>query len=226
MIWYRKEEFTEESKEDKKRRLDAMERAKKAREAEINRTRETISNTQSIENLNHFKDDIGLAGVHVQDALGVFKARNVSGFFSRRQFKDSLEEIVNNFGDKKQQNLDVFDDMAAQLYLLFDNNGDGVVDMNELFGGLSLLFSGNIADKLLIAFNLYDESGDQFLQFNELLKFLQSYFTVTLFNSGSKIKTEDLARATARKIFTSSNEDFETGKLSFDQFRDWVGNRI
>ena len=35
-----------------------------------------------------------------------------------------------------------------------------MVDMNELFGGLSLLFSGNIADKLLIAFNLYDESGD------------------------------------------------------------------
>ena len=113
MIWYRKEEFTEESKEDKKRRLDAMQRAQKARETEIARTRETILNTQSIENMNRFKADIGLDGVHVQDALGVFKARNVSGFFSRRQFKESLEEIVNNFGDKKNQNRDVFDDVVT-----------------------------------------------------------------------------------------------------------------
>lgn len=169
-----------------------------------------------IESFNRIKHEIGIDGVHVDDALTVFKKYNVSGLFTRRNFKDVFVEIINQYGVEKEMKQDVFDDTCATLYTLFDHDGNGVVDIHELFAGISILFAGNETEKIRVAFELYDESEDGLLQFDEFLAFLASYFTVVMSKTKTNIKPADIARATAKKVFSKFDQDVESGALSID----------
>jgi Ca2+-binding EF-hand superfamily protein len=43
---------------------------------------------------------------------------------------------------------------------MFDDNGDGKIDMKELIAGLELLTNGTDADKLTFLFKVYDIDGE------------------------------------------------------------------
>ena len=48
---------------------------------------------------------------------------------------------------------------AERFFTLFDDNGDGKIDMKELIAGLELLTNGTEADKLTFLFKVYDLDG-------------------------------------------------------------------
>ena len=50
--------------------------------------------------------------------------------------------------------------MAAALFNLFDTNGDGVVDRQELYSALSVLCAGGWDSRLVTAFCMLDQDGD------------------------------------------------------------------
>ena len=48
---------------------------------------------------------------------------------------------------------------AERFFTLFDDNGDGKIDMKELIAGLELLTNGTETDKLTFLFRAYDIDG-------------------------------------------------------------------
>ena len=71
--------------------------------------------------------------------------------------------------------------MCNNLFSLFDTDGNGYVDFNELASGLSVLCGGTSHDKVRAAFDLYDVNQDGFISFEETVyslfkKILQSSF--------------------------------------------------
>ena len=53
-----------------------------------------------------------------------------------------------------------FHRIASDIFLAFDNDGNGVVDIGELFSGLSFLCAGSLGDKLKASILIFDLSGD------------------------------------------------------------------
>ena len=48
---------------------------------------------------------------------------------------------------------------AERFFTLFDDDGDGSIDMKELIAGLEMLTNGTEADKLTFLFRVYDIDG-------------------------------------------------------------------
>lgn len=183
-------------------------------------------------NLNSLKETIqglGLTGVHVADAMAVFKEHG-AGIFSRQQFKDTLRTVIQQFGSVDQLREADFNQVCADLFLTFDLDQSSTVDMQELFSGLSILCEGTAGEKLQVAFDLYDESGDGYIQYEELVKYLTAVFRLVLARQGqSGVNVEELAKATARDCFRVNEQKEDSGKLTFVQFKDWhdaIGVRI
>lgn len=107
---------------------------------------------------------------------------------------------------------------------MFDKDSNGVVDLGELFCGISLLCAGSSGEKLKAAFDLFDESKDGFVQYSELVRYFEAVFKITLdgLQEGKlKISIDKLARATAKNCFASHQEDMFTGKLTYEQLKKW-----
>ena len=115
---------------------------------------------------------------------------------------------------------------------MFDKDSNGVVDLGELFCGISLLCAGSRGEKLKAAFDLFDESKDGFVQFDELVRYFEAVFSISLEGlEGGKLKIpiDKLARATAKNCFGCNSQDIFDGKLTFGQLKKWhdeTGSRI
>lgn len=66
------------------------------------------------------------------------------------------------------------------LFNTFDNDRNGVVDLGEMFSGLSVICNGSTVEKLYSAFKLYDTSRDGIIQFEELNHYFHAIFSVIL----------------------------------------------
>ena len=66
-----------------------------------------------------------------------------------------------------------FNQMCDNLFALFDTDGNGYVDFNELASGLSILCGGSSHDKVRAAFNLYDINKDGFISLEEMVTYLR-----------------------------------------------------
>jgi Ca2+-binding EF-hand superfamily protein len=112
-----------------------------------------------------------------------------------------MELTIEQFGEAKRVEREVFDDFCATFFVLFDKNCNGVVDLNEVLFGLSIMFNGSEGDKISVAFDLFDTSGDGFLQFGECVTYLSSLYRVIINFKKSKISPDEIANATAKLIF-------------------------
>ncbi|CAI5744362.1 unnamed protein product [Peronospora destructor] len=115
--------------------------------------------------------------------------------------------------------------LLKQLYELFDADKDGVVDVQELGAGLSILCGGSRADKAKVMFTLYDDNHDGYISPEEMTSYLSSVFKVMFTASPELIsKTgmmpEQLATITTRECFRVF-DDNRDGQLSADEFRAW-----
>lgn len=52
---------------------------------------------------------------------------------------------------------------AEHTFRIFDQNGDGVLDFQELIVSIAMLKKGNVEERLRWAFNIYDIDGDGYI---------------------------------------------------------------
>jgi len=138
-------------------------------------------------------------------------------------FKDFVGLAISSFQsdgvDKKEIAL-----IAKQLFDFFDKDHNDTLDFGEIFVGLTLLFGGSADEKVRIAFDLYDVSGDQLLQFNELSHYFSCTFKVILHQNeigGAKSCPEKMAYATALSCFGEYGLDAERDGIDFQMFKHW-----
>lgn len=222
--WYAGETPSEEAKCARFQRTEAL-----ANQRANQPAAPVFNATASLDSLKETVEGLGLTGVHVADAMGLFKDHG-AGIFSRQQFKDTLKTVIQQYGNAAKLKDAEFNAVCADLFLTFDTDQSATVDMQELFSGLSILCEGTPGEKLRVAFDLYDESGDGFIQYPELVKYLGAVFRMVLARQGqSGGNVEELAQATARDCFTANDQNVDTGKLTFVQFKEWhdgIGIRI
>lgn len=213
--------------------------SEEAKSARLQRTRDLASQrvppppplnpTASLDSLKETIAGLGLTGVHVADAMAVFKEHG-AGIFSRQQFKDTLKSVIQQYGNPDQLQEADFNAVSTDLFLTFDIDQSSTVDMQEVFSGLSILCEGTPGEKLRVAFDLYDESGDGFIQYQELVKYIGAVFRLVLARQGQQgANVEELSKATARDCFRANEQNEDTGKLTFVQFKEWhdaIGVRI
>lgn len=69
--------------------------------------------------------------------------------------------------------------MFTRLFEMFDRRErNGVVDVTEFLGGVSVLASGERDEKIRLTFELYDVDNDGFISIAEMVKYLTSVFQV------------------------------------------------
>ena len=224
--WYKRETAnTEELKAEKQARLAAAEQSKLSAAESVKKMRESLTSVDRLQQIQMVKDITGLGTVHVMDALELFKKYNTTGFFSRQQFYDILREIITNLAGMEIDEPN-FNQVAADIYLRFDIDGNGVVDLGEVFSGMSLLCAGNVGDKLKAACYVFDDSGDGRMQFEEVKKYFHATFQLVMQNAGASISTDKLSQVTATNLFTSRELDLETGSVTYEDLLDWIGKTL
>lgn len=65
-----------------------------------------------------------------------------------------------------------FNEYAYSLFASFNHDKSDVISMDELFCGLSIQCRGNLAEKMHAIFEVFEKSGDDLLNRNELYAFL------------------------------------------------------
>ena len=218
--WIKGEEISQEAKEEKKVHVDGSKNRKNAIMEQFKQAKKNLTSESANKNIQDLKKTTGLGDVHVEDALRFFKSRCPTGHLTRKHFAEILKELIAQYTEYHPE-ASVFNSSVNQLYVNFDRDGNGVVDSNELFCGLSMLCAGNCGDKLKAACDAYDESSDGKVQFLEVIKYFQSVFSVLLGPEAKRlISPIALATVTTKDLFKQYELD-ETGEIGFEQLKDW-----
>uniref|UniRef100_A0A8B9CYZ4 Lysophosphatidylcholine acyltransferase 2 n=1 Tax=Anser brachyrhynchus TaxID=132585 RepID=A0A8B9CYZ4_9AVES len=99
-------------------------------------------------------------------------------------------------------------DVLKELFQLFDRNGDGTIDFREYVIGLSILCNpANTEETIQMAFKLFDVDEDGTITENEFACIIQSALGVPELDVSNLFKEIDAD---------------ETGKLSYDEFKDFA----
>ncbi|KAG7395517.1 hypothetical protein PHYBOEH_003657 [Phytophthora boehmeriae] len=176
--------------------------------------------------LSEMKELTNLGAYDVNDIFEFFQASadregNITQPVFFRCFNKLLakDERISRETQMKTQQL------LKELFDLFDTDKNGVVDVQELGAGLSILCGGSRADKARSMFTLYDVNHDGYISPEEMTSYLTSVFKV-MFKASPDLpaKTgmmpEQLARTTAKQCFQAFDRN-QDGKLSLDEFRVW-----
>ncbi|CAI5740369.1 unnamed protein product [Peronospora farinosa] len=180
----------------------------------------------SSEVLNEMKKLTNLVAYDVNDIFEFFQASaDQEGNLSQPDFFRCFNTLL---AKDRQISLDTqinTQQLLKQLYELFDADKDGIVDVQELGAGLSILCGGSRADRAKAMFTLYDDNHDGCISPEEMTSYLSSVFKVMFTASPDLLsKTgmmpEQLATITTRECFRGFDVNRD-GQLSVDEFRVW-----
>lgn len=104
------------------------------------------------------------------------------------------------------------------LFQVFDADGNGSVDMNELICGLSVFSGDSQTEKINTAFSLFDQNQDGYISREEMITYLTSVFKVT--NTNTDLQPAELAAITVDEAFSNADRN-QDGFLSYDEFCSW-----
>lgn len=221
LSWFNKKELDEASITEKSLKIAA--RLEKT-SSQINQLKLSIRRLTSKENLkeiSEIKTSTGLGKVPVHDALRVFKQKSSSGFFSRQQFSNVISELVSKY-NPKFETTSAFYSSVCSLFTRFDYDGNGVMDICELFCGLSLVCAGSLGDKIYTACHTFDESGDGKMQFSELQKYFKAVFRMVCPSDTNQLfPLNSLSKETTDNLFNSFSLTKDKS-ISFEQLKRWI----
>jgi len=158
-----------------------------------------------------------------EEVFSAFADRAHDGNLDRHRFKDAYVQLMRS---KRFYNITMGNDLSSRLldrlFDVFDEDGNGLVDFEELCG-VSVLCAGDRNDKIRAAFSVFDYNNDGFISFEEMRTYMASvYKMLELSPDGKRLPTdpEDLAIITARACFEEADEDRD-GRLTFEEFKRW-----
>ncbi|CAK4180558.1 unnamed protein product [Aphanomyces euteiches] len=161
----------------------------------------------------------------VNDIFSFFQASSTSDGLSKAQFFRCFNKLLSKTAPAAETKPQLKATLE-RLFVLFDTDGNGIVDTKELAAGLSLLCGGSDVDKVQAAFSLFDTNGDGFISREEMLSYLTAVFKVLL-QTSPNIQTQlghasavQLAQATTEHCFATCDVNHDN-QLSIDEFTKW-----
>lgn len=106
---------------------------------------------------------------------------------------------------------------ASLVFRVFDENKDGSIEFEEFIRALSVTSRGNVEEKLLWAFKLYDVDNDGFITREEMYNIVDAIYE--MLGSQEKEDEEDDPRARVDRIFEQLDKN-QDNKLSLEEFRE------
>jgi len=187
---------------------------------------ETIPSSLSLQEIRRITGLENFSVTEVFDQLA--QSADTKGELNRPAFFSAFDGII---PADRLSSLDIekLRLVLNRLFEIFDSDGNGVVDFQELASGLSVLAGGNRDDKVKSAFELYDIDGDGYIQHPELVKYLTSVYRLMFeTNPAAKekvggISAEELAKITAEDIFAEADTNHD-GKIDFEEFQRWISS--
>ncbi|KAA6367934.1 MAG: putative calcineurin B [Streblomastix strix] len=101
---------------------------------------------------------------------------------------------------------------ADRIFLVFDQNRDGVLDFGEFLLGLSIFCNrGTIDEKLRFSFGIYDFDGDGTIDSEELCRILIASLT-------DESMSEEEVKQSVNTMFHEADANND-GRINFDEYR-------
>ncbi|EGZ25194.1 hypothetical protein PHYSODRAFT_479256 [Phytophthora sojae] len=185
-----------------------------------------VSSLSSKGVLSEMKELTNLSSYDVNDIFEFFQASaDREGNVSQPVFFRCFNKLLAKDGRISRDTQMKTQQLLKELFELFDANRNGVVDVQELGAGLSILCGGSRADKAKSMFTLYDVNHDGYISPEEMTSYLTSVFKVMFKASPelpakTRMTPEQLAKTTTRECFRAFDHNRD-GQLSFDEFRVW-----
>jgi Ca2+-binding EF-hand superfamily protein len=104
--WFYKREVTDEISEEKERKLQAYTKRREDLFQEIAQIKKQLVSEDMENYLDTIKERTGIDKIHVYDAVKIFRDHNVSGFYTRAQFREALIDLWKYYGDGRRKTED------------------------------------------------------------------------------------------------------------------------
>ena len=146
-----------------------------------------------VDKINSQRRNSQLSDVEFSFLFRVFEEEAQDGYLNQEQFRNCLHKVLPSLQPSEEYDEDFKDFQFANLFSMFDLNGDGAVSLSEFSAAMSLLCKGTKTEKLLLGFNLFDTNRDGYVSFDELKSYLVSH-VLTLMSGLSNEETSDDTR--------------------------------
>lgn len=179
--------------------------------------------------LKEMKTLTNLSSYDVNDIFDFFQASaDQDGNLSQVTFFRCFNKLLAKEGSIDRDTRAKTRQLLEELFVLFDTDRNGSIDVQELGAGLSVLCGGSLEDKARSLFRLYDLNKDGYISPEEMDSYLTGVFKV-LYKASPQLETQtgltpqELAIATTRECFQAFDRNRDR-QLSFEEFREWLGH--
>lgn len=109
---------------------------------------------------------------------------------------------------------------AALVFRVFDENKDGTIEFEEFIRALSVTSRGNLDEKLVWAFKLYDVDNDGYITREEMYNIVDAIYQMLGNQPKEEEEEEELSpKERVDKIFEQLDKN-QDNKLSMDEFKE------
>ncbi|XP_071549157.1 frequenin-2 isoform X2 [Panulirus ornatus] len=106
---------------------------------------------------------------------------------------------------------------ASLVFRVFDENNDGSIEFEEFIRALSITSRGNVDEKLLWAFKLYDVDNDGFITREEMYSIVDAIYQMV--GQAPETDVENAPQKRVDQIFSQMDKNHDE-KLTLEEFKE------